>query len=163
MTASCVYLWILRSFSDRFFYRVSLGNCLFHVQVAGFQPLDAAKMYFTGAFEAFYTRKRSSYSKAFIYLKFLKIFYEEVNLWWSCEMPTCKLTKKPLSHILLLVFCLHFLRIHHDYFFRRGFVRAQFLSGNISGKYPHKKINRCLTNINQCLTDFNNIFSLSHP
>ena len=42
---------------------------------------------------------------------------------------------KSLSHILLLVFCLRFPRIHHDYFFRRVFesVRAQFLSGNISG------------------------------
>ena len=50
-------------------------------------------------------------------------------------MPTCKLTRKTLSHILLHVFCLHFLRIHHDYFFQRVFesVRAQFLSGNISG------------------------------
>ena len=32
-------------------------------------------------------------------------------------MPTCKLTKKTLSHILLHAFCLHFLRIHHDYCF----------------------------------------------
>ena len=43
--------------------------------------------------------------------------------------------KKILSHILLHVFCLHFLRIHHDCFFQKVFesVRAQFLSGNISG------------------------------
>ena len=49
-------------------------------------------------------------------------------------MPTCKLTKKALSHILLHIFCLHFLRVHHDYFFQRVFesVRAQFLPGNIS-------------------------------
>ena len=35
--------------------------------------------------------------------------------------------KKTLSHILLPVFCLHFLRMHHNYFFQRGFedVRAQ--------------------------------------
>ena len=34
------------------------------------------------------------------------------------------------------VFCFHFLRIHPNYSFRRGFesVREQFLSGNISGK-----------------------------
>ena len=44
--------------------------------------------------------------------------------------------KKNLSHILLHVFCLHFLRMYHDYFFQRGFesVRAKFLSGNISKK-----------------------------
>ena len=46
------------------------------------------------------------------------------------------LQKKTLSHILLHVFCIHFLRIHQNYFFQRNFesVRAQFLSGNISGK-----------------------------
>ena len=51
-------------------------------------------------------------------------------------VPTCKLTKKTLSHILLHTFCFHFLRIHQNYFFRRGFesFRAQFLSGNVSGK-----------------------------
>ena len=45
-------------------------------------------------------------------------------------MPTCRFTKKPLSHILFQVFCLHFLRMNHHCFFRRGFesVRAQFLS-----------------------------------
>ena len=46
-------------------------------------------------------------------------------------MPSCKLTKKTLSNILLHAFCVHFLRIHHIYLFRRGFesLRAQFLSG----------------------------------
>ena len=51
-------------------------------------------------------------------------------------MPTCKFKNKTLSHIFLYVFCLHFLRTHHDYFFRRAFesVRVKFLSGNISKK-----------------------------
>ena len=35
-------------------------------------------------------------------------------------MPACMFTKKALSHILFHVFCLHFLRMHHDYFFGRG-------------------------------------------
>ena len=44
-------------------------------------------------------------------------------------MPTCKLMKKSLL-LILHVFCLHFLRIHYEGFFQRGFksVRAQFLS-----------------------------------
>ena len=67
MPASCVYLWILRSFFR--FYRAPMGNCLFHVQVAEFQPADTVKSYFTGAFQAFYNRTRSSLSQAFIYLK----------------------------------------------------------------------------------------------
>ena len=52
-------------------------------------------------------------------------------------MPAYKLTRKTLSHILLHVFCLHFLRIYHDYFFRRVFesVGVQFLSGNIIGLF----------------------------
>ena len=72
-------LWILKSFSERFFYKAPPGYCLFHVQVAEFQPLDAVKNYFIGAFQAFYTRTRSSHSKAFIYLKSLKTICEEVN------------------------------------------------------------------------------------
>ena len=137
MTTSCVYLfYILISFSDQLFYRAPLGNCLFHLQVAEFQPSDTVKIYFTGTFQAFYTRTRSSHSKAFIYLKFLKIICGEVNTQWNCEMPTWKFTKKALSNILFQVFCLHFLRIQHNYFFRRGLesVRAQFLSGNTRGK-----------------------------
>ena len=60
---------------------------------------------------------------------------KKVNTQWSSEIPTCKLMKKVLLHIFLHVFCLHVLRIHHDYFFQRVFenVRAEFLSGNISG------------------------------
>ena len=34
ITPSCVYLWILRNFSEHFFYRAPLVNCLFRVQVA---------------------------------------------------------------------------------------------------------------------------------
>ena len=51
--------------------------------------------------------------------------------WKKTQIEKKKLSRKPLSHILYL----HFLRIHHDYFFRRAFqsVRAQFPSGNVSG------------------------------
>ena len=55
MTASCVYLRILRSFSEHLIYRAPLGNCLFHVQVAELLPADTVKNYFTSAFQAFYT------------------------------------------------------------------------------------------------------------
>ena len=34
---------ILRNFSDHPFYRALLGNCLFHVQVAEFQPPNTIK------------------------------------------------------------------------------------------------------------------------
>ena len=69
MTASCVYLRVLRSFSEHLFYRAPLGNCLFHVQVPEFQPLDTVKNYFTSAFQAFHIRATSSHSKTFKILK----------------------------------------------------------------------------------------------
>ena len=53
MTAS------LRSCSDHLFYRIPLGNFLFEEKVAGFQPPDTGKKYFTSVFQAFYTRIRS--------------------------------------------------------------------------------------------------------
>ena len=67
-------------FSEHLFYRTSLANCSFDVQVAEFQPVDTAKSYFTGPFQAFYKRAKSSYLNAFIYLNSLKIIYEEINL-----------------------------------------------------------------------------------
>ena len=95
------------------FFQSILGKLLFYVQVAEFQSPDTVKNYFTSAFQAFYTRSR------------------------SCEMPTRNFMKKALSRILCHVFCLHFLRMHLDYFSQRGFgsVRAQFLSGNVGGKW----------------------------
>ena len=99
-----------------------------------FQPADIVKIYFTGAFQVFQARTRSSHSKTFISLKSLKIICE--GLIRKELLPTCKFTKKTFSHMLLPVFCLHFLKTHHDYFFRRGFesVQAKFLSGNVSKK-----------------------------
>ena len=119
MTASCVYLRILRNFLEVFYKRTlflqnTFEKLLFHVQVAEFQPLGIVKNYSTGAFQASYTRLRSSDSKVFIYIKSLKTVCEEVNLKWSCEMPTCSFTKWSLSGILFHVFCLHFLRMHQD-------------------------------------------------
>ena len=101
-------LFCLSANFEKFFRTLLLsstsGKLLFYVQVAEFQS-DIVKNYFTGAFQAFYARSRSSHSKVFIYLKSQKIVCEGVNLFWSCEMPTCKLTKKdsfthPPSYIL---------------------------------------------------------------
>ena len=55
-----------------------LWETLFQVQVAEFQPPDSVKNYFTDAFQALYTRMRSSHSQTFIYLKSLKIICEEI-------------------------------------------------------------------------------------
>ena len=79
MTASCVYQSIL-SCSDHLFYRAPLGNCLFHKQVAGFQPPDTGKKVFHKCFSSILYKNKNSYSKAFIYLKLLKFVCEEVNL-----------------------------------------------------------------------------------
>ena len=61
MTASCVYLRILRNFLEVFYKRTlflqnTFEKVLLHVQVAEFQPLGIVKNYSTGAFQASYTR-----------------------------------------------------------------------------------------------------------
>ena len=53
--------------------------------------------YFTSAFQAFYTRAKSSYSKAFIYLKSLKIIRKKVNMWWSYEMANSEAVDRRCS------------------------------------------------------------------
>ena len=68
VTNSCVYLTILRSFSEHLYHGAPLANCLFHVQVSDFQPPDTVKNYFICAFQAFCTRTISSHSKAFVCL-----------------------------------------------------------------------------------------------
>ena len=103
MTASCVYLWILRSFSEHCLYTAPLGNFLFHVQVTEFQPPDTVKNCFTGAFQAFYARTRRSHLKAFIYLESLKTICEEVTLQRSCQMPTCRFTKNTFSFMYFVL------------------------------------------------------------
>ena len=116
MNASCVHMWIL-SFSEQFFYRELPENCHFLYKLKNFNHQIHKKL-FHRSFQAFYTRTRSSHSKAFVYLKSLKTVSEEVNLQWSCEIPTFKLTKKTCSHIFLHAFCLHFLRIHTTRFWK---------------------------------------------
>ena len=73
------------------FLQSTSGKLLFHVQVAEFQLPGAVKNYFTGAFQSFYTRTRSSYSKAFIYrLRHanMKVF-EKNSDYVSLTSPSC--------------------------------------------------------------------------
>ena len=56
------------------------GKLLFYVRVVEFQLTDTVKNYFTGAFQAIYTRSRCSHSKELIYLKIQKTVCEEGNL-----------------------------------------------------------------------------------
>ena len=62
MTASCVYLLILRSFSEHVLYRATPGNCYFMCKLQNFKTV---KQYFTGTF---YARSRSTHSKARLHL-----------------------------------------------------------------------------------------------
>ena len=55
---------VLSSFTRILYFA---ANILSRVEVADFQPADTVKNYFTVPFQAFYTRTRSSHSKAFIY------------------------------------------------------------------------------------------------
>ena len=102
------------------------GKLLFHVQIARFQLPHTVRKYFTSAFPVFYTRTRSSpfegsYSKVFIYLKSLKMIREEVinNEVQLGDVNLQVHEKNSFTHPLSCI-CLHFLRRHHNYFFRRG-------------------------------------------
>ena len=55
-------------------------------------------------------------SKAFIYLKSLNLSEKKLFLMMLRDASL----RKKLFHILLYVFCLHFIRAHHDYFLRGG-------------------------------------------
>ena len=136
MTASCVYLWILRLFSEHFFYTAILG-----ISCRILTTRYSKKLFHRCFSSILYQIEKYPFEGTHL----LKI--PENYLWRSYEVvmklqdaqrlvPTCKLTKKTISHIFLHAFCVHFLRIHQNYFFRRGFesLRAQFLSGNVSGK-----------------------------
>ena len=78
----------------------STSGKLFHIQVAEFQPPDTEKSYFTGGFQEFYVRTRSSHSKAFIYLKSLKTV-KTLICYKVARCLSATLRKKALSHILL--------------------------------------------------------------
>ena len=60
--------------SQHLFYRWPLGNCLFQVNVAEFQPADTVKNDFTGAFQVFFKRTRSSLSKTYTWKLSIKKF-----------------------------------------------------------------------------------------
>ena len=115
------------------------GTRLFLVQVAEFQPPDTAKNYFTDPFQAFYTRSRSIYSKAFIYLKSQKTVKElicyEVARSREAGAYLHVNEKNSFTHPSSCILP-SFSQNNQNYFFRRGLesLRAQFLSGNVSGK-----------------------------
>ena len=94
---------VLRNFAE--FTGKRLCQNLFFSKVAGLRPATLLK------------KRPWHWCFPVNFTKFLRTPFYIEHLWW----------------LLLHILCL--LRIHHDYFFQRVFesVRAQFLSGNISG------------------------------
>ena len=78
ITASCVYLWILRSFLEYLFY-ITSAKLLVSCTRCKSSTSRYSKKLFTGVFQAFYKTMKGSNSKAFMYLKPLKIIFEEIN------------------------------------------------------------------------------------
>ena len=135
MSASCFTSEFWKTFQSTFSIEHLWTNCLFHVQVSGYQlanTLTVSQVLFKHIVkELEIAIGRYSFNKNSWKLSVKNLI--------RSEAAGCKLTsiwKKTLSHIVFYVLCLHFLRLHHDYFFQRGFelVRAIFLSGNISKK-----------------------------
>ena len=119
---------ILRRFSDYLFYRAPLGSCLFHLQVALFQPPDTIKIFSQVLFKYFKENETYLFGGIKILGNYLWISYSIMKL-RDANLQTNE--KTSFRH----AFCFHFLRIHYDYFFQKVFesVWPQFLSGNIMG------------------------------
>ena len=114
-----------------------LRNCLFHVQVAEFQPSDTVKTIPQVFFKYFIEQREVAIGRcSFTYTPW-KLYVKKLicNEFTRCQPAR----KKTLSHILLHVFCLYFPRIHHIYFFGKGFesVREQFLTENRTRKWHY--------------------------
>lgn len=60
MTISCVYLLILRSFSEDPFKGMIHKDFSFHLKVAIFKTIYTIKKYFTGTFQAFVQEREVS-------------------------------------------------------------------------------------------------------
>ena len=69
---------------------------------------------FTGTFQAFCIRPRSSHLES---VRLIKI---PENYMWRSSLVVKSYKKISLSNLLLYVFRLHFLRTHHDYFFEEA-------------------------------------------
>ena len=110
------------------FYRAPLGSCLFHLQVALFQPPDTIKFFSQVLFKYFKENETYIFGGIKILGNYLWISYSVMKL-WDANLQTNE--KTSFRH----AFCFHFLRIHYDYFFQKVFesVWPQFLSGNIMG------------------------------
>ena len=80
-TSGWLHLWILRSFFDHFFYRETA--CFMH-KFKRISTTRYNKKHFTSAFQVFYIRTRSSYSKAFIYWKLYVKKLQDAKLRSSC-------------------------------------------------------------------------------
>ena len=85
--------WLLLVFICEFWdifqntsFKEHLGETAILCTSCRISTTNTIKNYFTGAFQAFYTKSRSNHSKAFIYLKSQKTVCEGVNLLWSCKM-----------------------------------------------------------------------------
>ena len=100
------------------------GKLLFHVQVAEFQPPNTVKKLLHRCFSSIlYKIEKQPFEG--VYLKSLKAVKKLI----CNEQQDAKLQlyEKKLTHPLHVFFCLDFLRMHQDFFFRRGFesVRGQ--------------------------------------
>ena len=93
-----------KKFSEHLLYRAILENYLFHVQVAEFRSVDTVKVYFRGAFEAFYKGTWSSFPEAFIYLKCLKIICDQLICNEVLRCQPVRLWKK-LFHTFSFMYC----------------------------------------------------------
>ena len=96
MTASCVYLWILRSFSEHLFYRASMGRLQEKTSIYSKKLIHR---YFPSILST-----RKSHSKAFILLKIPENYLRRSSAVMKLRDANLQVyDKKTLSHILFHV------------------------------------------------------------
>ena len=100
------------------------GKLLFHVQVAEFQPPNTVKKLLHRCFSSIFYKIEKQLFEG-VYLKSLKAVKKLICN--EQQDANLQLYEKKLTHPLFF-FCLDFLRMDQDFFFRRGFesVRGQF-------------------------------------
>ena len=115
MTAFCVYLQILGSFPEHLFYRIYPGDCLFHAQVAGFQPAYTIKTISQILLKNLIQERKVAKQRCSFNPNPSKFYMKKLIRSAVVRCQFTSLQKKTLSHILLHVLSFHFL-----IFFRSG-------------------------------------------
>ena len=129
MTASCVYLLILRSFSEQLFMErlretvrllISCKSCKISVSLTN-------KKLFHRYFPINLYKNNKQPLKSVHSIKIPENYLRRSYFMVKLQDDSLQVNAKSFSHILLHIFCHHFLRMVHNYFIRTSFENVRAL------------------------------------